>query len=234
MLLETGLGAESTEWQTVQDDVAHFARVYRYDRANRGHSDPAPAPRTVQDAVDDLHRLVQAAGIATPVVLVGHSFGEIIVRLYAAQHPDHVAGLVLVDPMHEDQFERWGPLLPTAAPGESAALKSFRQFWIAGWRDPARNAEGIDLVASQAQTHAVTTLGDIPLLVLGAGAATRALSADTDRLEPFRTAREAGLAELARQSSRGQLRMIEGSGHFMQRDAPQAVVDAIRNLMQMR
>lgn len=232
VVLETGLGADSTEWHAVQQAVAQVAPVYRYDRANRGHSDPAPMPRSIQDAVDDLHHLVRAAVIPTPFVLVGHSLGGLIARLYAAQHAQDVAGLVLVDPMHEDQFERGGPLLPLPEPGEPAALTAFRQFWTVDWRDPAKNAEGVDFVRSQAQAHTIRTLGDLPLLVLAAGAATRALSPDAEALRPFAAARAAGLLEIARQSSRGHLRIVGDSGHFIQRDDPDAVIAAIREMLQ--
>ena len=62
--------------------------------------------------VADLHSLLATAAIPRPIVLVGHSLGGLIVRLYAYQYPQDVAGLVLVDPMHEDQFDRIGPLYP--------------------------------------------------------------------------------------------------------------------------
>src|SRR5690348_14927597 len=100
VILETGLGAESAEWEPVQRAVAQFTQVCRYDRANRGQSDPAPKPRSAQDAVNDLHTLLSATNVPAPYVLVGHSLGGIIVRLYAHRYPGEVAGLVLVDSAH--------------------------------------------------------------------------------------------------------------------------------------
>src|SRR4029079_17451033 len=98
--------------EPVQREVAQFTRVCRYDRANRGQSDSAPKPRSAQDAVNDLHAVLITAKVPAPYVLVGHSLGGIIVRLYAHQYPGEVAGLVLVDPAHEDQFARMSPLFP--------------------------------------------------------------------------------------------------------------------------
>ena len=64
-------------------------------------SDPVPQPTTAANSVADLHALLAAAGIATPVVLVGHSYGGLVVRLYARTHPGEVAGMVLVDALTE-------------------------------------------------------------------------------------------------------------------------------------
>src|SRR6476620_3334780 len=60
VVLETGLGAESDEWEPVQREVAQFTQVCRYDRANRGQSDPAPKPRSAHDCVEDLRALLSA------------------------------------------------------------------------------------------------------------------------------------------------------------------------------
>lgn len=82
VVLETGLGAESDAWLPVQRDVEQFSRVCRYDRAGRGGSDPASPPRSAGDMVRDLHALLSEAGIPGPYILVGHSFGGLLVRLY--------------------------------------------------------------------------------------------------------------------------------------------------------
>lgn len=77
--------------------LAH-TRVCAYDRAGYAASDPAPLePRTADDVIGDLHALLAAAEIAGPYVLVGSSFGGMIVTYYAARHPEDVAGVVLLD-----------------------------------------------------------------------------------------------------------------------------------------
>lgn len=99
VILESGIGASSLNWTTIQSALSEFTRVYSYDRAGLGWSDPATSPRTVWNAVEELHVLIAAAQISTPVVLVGHSFGGLLARCYASRYPDQVAGLVLLDPL---------------------------------------------------------------------------------------------------------------------------------------
>ena len=84
-------------WQTVQPRVAEFARVCSYDRSGIGWSESGREPRTSQRIVRELHTLLSDAGEEAPYVLVGHSFGGANVQLYAAEYPDEVAGMVLVD-----------------------------------------------------------------------------------------------------------------------------------------
>ena len=105
-VFESGLGGFSLEWGEVQERIAGHGRACAYDRAGYGWSDPGPMPRTVTRNVNDLHELLVAAGETPPYVLVGHSYGGIIVRLFAQSFPHEVAGIVLLDASAPDQFSR--------------------------------------------------------------------------------------------------------------------------------
>jgi pimeloyl-ACP methyl ester carboxylesterase len=96
-ILEAGAGDFSVDWSLVQPDVARFARVCSYDRAGSGWSDLGPRPRTMHQLVWELHTLLDKAGVKPPFVLVGHSYGGWLVRLYAATYPAEVVGMVLVE-----------------------------------------------------------------------------------------------------------------------------------------
>jgi pimeloyl-ACP methyl ester carboxylesterase len=233
VVFETGLGAESAEWAAVQRDVATFAATCRYDRANRGASDPAPKPRSARDFVADLHALLEAAAIHRPCVLVGHSLGGVIVRLYAHEYPQDVAGLVLIDPMHEGQFERIGPLIPGPFPGEPDALTQFRRFWTEGWRDPTKNPEGVDFQANRAQARSLGSLGALPVLVLTAGSeflrGAPPGNPDAARMQQRWLELQ---REVLQQSSDARQVMVETSGHFIQREQPEVVVAAIRQMVE--
>jgi len=181
--------------------------------------------------VADLRNLLQAAGVEPPYVLVGHSMGGMVVRLYAHLHPREVRGLVLVDASHQDQFERIGPLLPPAFQGAPEQFLVFRNIWAeGGWRDPTGNPEGVDLPAMQQEMHGISSLGDLPMRLLVAGDLLRLVP---DR-EVGRRLHEQKLElqhDLARLSTRSQLRVLEESSHFIQHDQPQAVIDAVRDVV---
>ena len=228
VVLETGLGAESNEWATVQRAIQVLTRVCSYDRAGRGTSDRASSPRNAAEMVDDLHQLLVAAEVTGPYVLVGQSFGGLLMRLYASRYRDEVAGLVLVDPMHEDQFDVFGEMFPPPTPADPLALQQTRAFWTGGWRKPGSTQERVDLVSSIAQVRRVVSLGDIPLHVITAGTfLNQSLIPSARRMELQRRWEDLHKQFLTL-SSRATQSIVHASGHFVQRDDPQVVIDAIR------
>ncbi|MEP1001263.1 alpha/beta hydrolase [Leptolyngbya sp. SLC-A1] len=110
VVMDAGAGAPSITWGLVPSGIAKFTRVCTYDRAGLGWSDANPRSScTSQKSVDELHSLLNKAGINPPYILVGHSLGGVNMRLYASQYPKDVVGLVLVDSSHENQMtsEMW-------------------------------------------------------------------------------------------------------------------------------
>lgn len=115
VVFDAALGASSLSWSLVQPQVAAFTRACTYDRAGFGWSEAGPFPRTVARIAAELHELLRRTPVDPPYVLVGHSFGAFTMRLYAHRHPDDVAGLVLVDPAHPEEWM-------TVVPGEAQRL----------------------------------------------------------------------------------------------------------------
>lgn len=124
VVFESGLAEPTSTWFKVQPSIAKKTRACSYDRAGSGFSDAPTRAGSSANLVDDLRKLLVAADIAPPYVLVGQSYGGMNVRLYYYLHPDEVVGLVLVDPSHEDQTEGYRLLSPRGFnPEQWAAMR---------------------------------------------------------------------------------------------------------------
>lgn len=109
VVFDSALGGSSLSWALVQPQVARFTRACSYDRAGTGWSSPGPQPRTAERYADELHRLLKNAGLPPPYILVGHSYGGLTARLFAARHPLETAGLVLLDAADVGQWTELKP-----------------------------------------------------------------------------------------------------------------------------
>lgn len=253
IILEAGGGNPSLAWFKVQPAVAHFSRVCSYDRAGLGWSDPSPNPPTAKTISEELHTLLRNAGVKGPFVLVGHSLGGMYVRMYAAQYPEDVAAMVLVDSSHPDQDDRVpAKARPNRAAADvvfsmlefsrrfglprlllsRAAPKEIRPEYAAVLCRPqflaAVRAEAAAVPQSNAQVRALGTLGNLPLAVL---------SHDPDKLRfpgelnvPVTRALDEMQVELSHLSTNSFREVVKGSGHDIEIDKPEAVVDAIRKV----
>jgi pimeloyl-ACP methyl ester carboxylesterase len=96
----------SAHWIRVQQQLAKATRVCAYDRAGLGWSERGPEPRDARQISSELHTLLKGANTEGPYVLVGHSYGGLFARMYAARYPNQGAGVVLVDSSHPEQFTR--------------------------------------------------------------------------------------------------------------------------------
>lgn len=109
VVFEAGIAATNLNWHHIQERVARFTATASYDRIGLGWSSPCRTMRTPGNICVELHTMLEAAGIQPPYILVGHSFGGLVMRRYATLYPEDIAGVVLVDPM---RCEEWPPLNP--------------------------------------------------------------------------------------------------------------------------
>jgi len=133
VITESGAMGTSIEWSAwVQPEVAKATRVCAYERAGLGWSETGPGPRDATQITGELHALLKNAGIEGPYILVGHSVGGHHVRVYAERYPEEVAGVVLVDSSHPEQFER--------IPGMESSMTRIKAMSVLG---PVLAATGI-------------------------------------------------------------------------------------------
>jgi pimeloyl-ACP methyl ester carboxylesterase len=109
VVFDAALGGSSISWTYVQPAVAEFARACTYDRGGFGWSEAGPLPRTAGRLAGELHRLLERSGERPPFLLVGHSFGGFVTRIFAARYPELTSGLVLVDPAHPEDWVHPAP-----------------------------------------------------------------------------------------------------------------------------
>ena len=281
VMLEAGLTDPINAWGLVQPRLSAETRVCAYDRAGIGYSDEQSRPSTSANIVDDLHRLLAAAGIETPVVLVAHSAGGMHARLFAYTYPHALAGLVLVDPSHEDQtegFRRLDPKQRSAAEWEKQVLQpsltlrracietarggivfgsdahkecgfpQYPQLSVAVQEATERfqlsykfqraqlsEEESIFHDSADQLRAARHQLRELPTIVLTKDRPPPPAQAPTPGEMKVRAARYALWVRLGEQSgatsSIGVQRIVPGAGHGMPLENPEAVVDAVREML---
>src|SRR5262245_27215630 len=211
-------GRTAKDWATVQPAVSRFTRVCSYDHANFGESDKAPVKlQSVDDVVDGLHAWLKASDEKGPFILVSHSNSGFYERRFVTRYPREVAGLVFVDSSHEEQALRLHELDPQG-PGLDD-LTARLGFYV----KPGQRLEW----------HT-----ELLLIVLGRGTPFERKARDGSDSQTNRMTEEQFATwdriwrefqqDLAKRSTRGEFRIAEKSGHWIQRDQPDLVIQAIR------
>jgi len=274
VLFDSPSGDAGWAWFKVQPEVAKHTRACVFDRAGYGFSDPATRPNTSENVAEDLHKLLDGAGVKPPYILVGNSLGGANVQVYTYRYPDEVKGLVLVEAQHEDETSRldkatdgkikqiYGMVeqqnqycLAAASKGKGIAAGSQQQKNCIGdpstffgpalgpvvlaqerkptyWRTTV--AEWNAMKDSDEQLRALRRpLGDLPLLVLTRGVSPYAVpnqpqSALNKAMEDENVAIQKQMAAL---STRGTQRIVAGAGHGIQADKPEAVTEAVLEVL---
>ena len=236
VIIEAGFGDTPVHWggwSHVIEGVVGTTQICTYDRLGLGFGQPIPVEverRTSQDSVADLNKLLAAADIEGPYILVGHSWGGINIRLYADQYPEDVLGIVLVDAAHPQQLEAFKKGIPPELPDDSEELKRAKRDLrsLPGLSNP----EKLDFLASLELAQKLADLGDLPLVVL-----TQSSTSDLPPDMPLEVADlaaqiwQALQTDLATLSTNSKHVIATKAGHYIHEEEPQLVIDAILHVL---
>lgn len=212
LVLIHGLQDDRSTWSRVFDPLAEMSTVIAYDRPGAGASAWSPRPRDTIAMSDELDAFIASLALEGPVVLIGHSLGGAIAQTYARRFPHKTAGLILVDTSLPGQHDWLKANAPTVLSLAGALMLQ-----------PAARREFQDSPAGEAQIEQFAPYRNGPVLFLAAQ--------EKDPLAPgdYADWRHAQMRRLAAEQD-GQMRLI-ASGHYIQRDKPDAVIAAAREVL---
>lgn len=224
VIFEAGGSHTSSIWELVQPEVSKMTRTFSYDRAGLGKSDKRNLPNTSLTQVQELHALLKKADVKGPYIFVANSYGAFIVKLFANLYPNKVSGVVFVDGTHEKLTEF---LSNNLAPDQLEVLKKMMA------ANPDGNYEEMLISAEQVkEAGKKDELRKKPVVVL---------TSDIQIAEkqfagtPMQIAFSQWMnwqKDLVALSDKSQQYIIEGSGHLIHSDKPQAVIDAIKKMIE--
>jgi pimeloyl-ACP methyl ester carboxylesterase len=258
VILESGLNDFYVSWAKVQPEISSLTRVCSYDRAGLGWSDQGLNPRTVDVMADELHTLLSEAGVGQPYILVGHSFGGIVARSFASLYPDEVVGVILVDSAHEEQGKRLTflkkyagrivdqfttfslmssiglmALSPDSIPNRGLPDEAYKQYQaVLATTGYFKAAKAESTAFYSGKMNPPPALGDLPLIVLSHGLPDLSLNLTDTEQAQFEQEWTNMQHELVKLSTKSKQIIAQHSGHYIQLDQPELVVNAVNELIQ--
>jgi pimeloyl-ACP methyl ester carboxylesterase len=216
VILEAGLGDTLAVWKDIQPQIAaHCTRTVSYTRAGYPGSDPADGPRDSETIVKELREELGRRNIHPPYVLVGHSLGGLYMQYFARNFPAEVTGLLLIDSTHWDQHM----VIDQGANQQYMGVREVHLFMPLIMRQELK----FSMQAGE-QVHASPTVADIRTIVLSSTVAPKNSTPET-------LARAAQLqGEIASDFQGSRHVFVTGATHYIQRDKPEVVINAAREL----
>lgn len=261
IIFESGSGETSLEWDDIPRKLSQYATVVTYDRAGYGWSEKANQERSGKNIVKELHTALQKEGLHGPYILVGHSLGGMYARLFTQEYREQVVGLVLVDARSENDERQTASIYKQenvkGQPSSglimllkhSGVLRLFKNVILEGIIEPDKRDEFINVTAKASffkakeeegalayLTENLITgqnLGDLPVKIIARGIAPDyagfGISEEAGKqLEQIWMEGQQGMLAI---SSNSEMRIASSSGHYIMRDQPELVIDAILSLL---
>jgi pimeloyl-ACP methyl ester carboxylesterase len=262
VIMEAGLGAAGWSWRPVQAEIARSTRACVYDRAGYfGRSTPSDGPRDAGAEAEDLAEMLKASRLPGPYVLVGHSYGGLIARLFTYRYPENVVGLVLVDPSTERQAARLGEVgaspagvdaersrarvcaaepRPQGLPPEGCVLRPLPadlpehlHDWFRGAQDPAYASAVLRELEAMETASSEQLIAERRTVYAPVVVLAHDPKVRTPGMSPAAEARWQLLQKetAASLGAHTELRVVAGAPHRIQEARPKAVVQAVHDVI---
>jgi pimeloyl-ACP methyl ester carboxylesterase len=230
VVLVSGLEAPQAYWDSVIPDLAARTTVVTYDRAGVGKSEIGDLPTHGEQSVKDLQVVLEKLSVPKPYILVGHSYGGNIVRLFASMFPDEMGGLILEDTQHEDVLNEMRKIL------DGKDLEAFDELMAARFNTPEHpktEADYRDMTREQIRKS--KPLPRIPYVVLMAAGRAKAMAPlFSDRAIEKIARLDSDLNDqLAALIPGGRQVIVEGTGHDIHVDKPEVLIAPVMEMIKV-
>jgi pimeloyl-ACP methyl ester carboxylesterase len=232
VVLISGFGAPQTYWDNIVPALAAETMVVTYDRAGYRQSELGQQPCAGKQTAHELKALLEGLKLQDPYIVVGHSYGVKIAKLFAAAYPESTKGVVLIDGTHEDWIEDFRSVMTES---ERQRHDAMRASYSAPDLPGGRGCELAALETTTQQLREINVTLDVPLVVLTAkdrelSPFHKSLSEET--LEKFHQLKLENPKKHLSLSTKGEHIIVENSGHHVHKDRPLVVIDAILSLIE--
>ena len=239
VVFDAGLSDQLDKLRPLQARIARVTRTITYNRAGYGRSEAGPMPRSAEQEVEELKTLLERVSGKGPYVLVGHSLGALNVQVFASKYQDMVAGMILMDPppnsfimgrkfqdlreMAEKMTAEWQAIADSSMQSGDANAMATHAFFSAIISEHRKMfGESGKLV------NAISSFGDIPLVVMASGKPNPAFGDDAEEFQKFWIEQSRALSK---KSTRGEFILVKESSHYIYLDKPELVADTILSVV---
>ncbi len=217
VVLIAGWDDGGDKWGAIEPAISERARVCSYSKFGTGTSDAPSSTQTFDTEAADLHALLDEAGEPGPYVALGHSFGGAVAVTFASKYADEVSGLVLLDAS------------PTSWPATVCSVAAY-EGGCAVMHDPTLSPERLDVFRAFEEVATITSLGDLPMTVITAAHRTDPALAQSE-LARLDAVWAEGVGRWAGLSSSSSVVSVENTGHNIELDQPQVVIQELLDLL---